>query len=111
MWVRESLMGHMNTQGSCLIAMASQISSHELAAFMSGKRLSVLMYPKLSFSTTLELVALKAVSQAALDLSIYNSSDTQSCKFFRVLFWIQVLNCCSCPADIAQNLPKAFFCR
>lgn len=33
-WVRGSLMGHTNSQGSCLIAMASQISSHELGAFM-----------------------------------------------------------------------------
>lgn len=69
--------------------------------------LSVLMCPKLSFSTRLDLVALKAV----LSLTIYNLSDPLSCKIFRVLFWLQVLNCCSSPADIAQNLPKAFFCR
>jgi len=55
-WVRESVTGHMNTQGSCFIAMARQISSHELGAFMSRKRLSLLMYPKLSFSNTLDLI-------------------------------------------------------
>lgn len=47
--------------------MASQISSQELGAFVSRKRLSALMYTKLSFSIILDLVALKAVPQAAVN--------------------------------------------
>lgn len=47
--------------------MASQIFSHELGAFVARKKLSVLMYAKLSFSITLDLVTLKAVPQAALN--------------------------------------------
>lgn len=47
--------------------MASQISSHELGALVSRKRLSALMHAKLSFSIILDLVALKAVPQAAVN--------------------------------------------
>lgn len=35
--VGQSLMGHKNMRGSCLIAMARKISSHELSAFMSRR--------------------------------------------------------------------------
>lgn len=103
MWARE--WGMQIPEGH-LITMASQIASHGLGTFMSRKRLSVLMYAKLPFSTPVDLLALKA------NLMIYNSSDTLSCRFFGVLFWLQVLNCCcSSPADTAQKLPKAFFCK
>lgn len=47
------------------------------------KRLLVLKYPKLFFSPDVD--ALKAVSQTALCLTICNSSDTFSCKFFTFL--------------------------
>lgn len=106
----ELLMGHMNTQGSHLIAMASQISSYGLGAFMSRKGLSILIYPKQTFSPTPDWVSQKVVPQAVLNVTIYNSSDTLICKFFRMLFWLQVLDSCL-PAVIAQKLPKAAFYR
>lgn len=47
--------------------MARQISSREQGAFVSRKKLSALMYAKLSSSVILDLVALKAVPQAAVN--------------------------------------------